>query len=138
MDVTRDVILDLLSLVEAGEASSDSKALVERHLALDPQLARIARARPPRLAAAGVPAPLGKEAEMKTLERAKRLVSWRSLFIALGVFFAVFPVTWSASTRTWHWNLIESPLSAAISAVLATLCWIAFFWIRHRLRAKPS
>ena len=45
MEISRDVILDLLSLVDAGEASADSKALVEHHLAGDPELARIARER---------------------------------------------------------------------------------------------
>ena len=138
MEISRDVILDLLSLVDAGEASADSKALVEHHLGRDPELARIARERIPRLTAAGIPAPLGKETEMKTLERAKRLMSWRSLFIALGIFFAVFPATYSANTKSWHWNLIESPLSAAISVVLAALSWTGFFWIRHRMRGKRS
>lgn len=62
---------------------------------------------------------------------------WR-VFIALGVFFAVFPVTYSAGTRSWHWPVLESPLGAAISVVLAALCWGAVFWIRHRLRGRPS
>lgn len=138
MEISRDVILDLLTLVEAGEASAESRALVEAHLARDPELARIARARVPKLSELGTPAPLAREVEMKSLERAKRLVNWRSVLLALAVFFAVFPVTYSANSRSWHWDLIESPLGAALSAVLAAVCWGAFLAIRHALRARRA
>ena len=41
MEPTRDVIKDLLPLYLAGEASADSRALVEEHLDRDPDLAQI-------------------------------------------------------------------------------------------------
>ena len=136
MDISRDVVMDLLTLVEAGEASEDSKALVESCLAQDPELARAAKARMPRLSSPDIPAPLTKEVEMKTLERAKKLLNWRSVALACGIFFAVAPVTYSANTKTWSWTLLESPLGVLLSAVLAAVCWTVFFWIRHSLRAK--
>ena len=43
MEVTRDVILDLLPLYIAGEVSDDSRALVEGYLETDPALAKIAK-----------------------------------------------------------------------------------------------
>ena len=43
MDVTRDVILDLLPLYLAGEASADTQALVNDHLKHDQDLAQLAR-----------------------------------------------------------------------------------------------
>ena len=42
MNVTKDVILDLLPLYYSDEASPDTRILVERHLADDPGLARLA------------------------------------------------------------------------------------------------
>ena len=44
MNLSRDVKRDLLTLVEAGEASADTRALVARWLAEDPELAREAAA----------------------------------------------------------------------------------------------
>ena len=39
MEVTKDVILDLLPLYSADEASADTRALVEEYLAAHPELA---------------------------------------------------------------------------------------------------
>jgi hypothetical protein len=137
MNVTRDVIIDLLPLVLAGEGSADSKALVEAYLEQDPELARIARARAPRLPSEGAPPPPAKEVEMKTLERTKRLLTWRSVAIGCGVFFGLFPVVISSGRRV-SWFPLESPMGAAISAGLALLFWAGFFWMRRRLRVKGS
>ena len=38
MQVTRDIVRDLLPVYLAGEASADTRAVVEKHLATDPQL----------------------------------------------------------------------------------------------------
>jgi hypothetical protein len=135
MNVTRDVVTDLLALSLAGEASADSKALIESYLAQDPEFARMVAARSDR--PAPPPEPLGPELEMKTLNRAKKLVSWRSAMIACGTFFALFPVTFSAESRGPRWLPLESPAGAVISAVLALGSWGAYFWIRRALRARP-
>ena len=42
MEITRDVILDLLPLYLAGEVSEDTRSLVENYLEEDPKLAAIA------------------------------------------------------------------------------------------------
>lgn len=43
MTVTRDVILDLWPLYQGGELSADSRALVDRFLASDPEFAGVLR-----------------------------------------------------------------------------------------------
>jgi hypothetical protein len=134
MKVTRDVVSDLLPLVLAGEASADSKALVESYLGEDPEFARIVdeRSRP---APENVPAPLAKEVEMKTLERTKQLMSWRSVLIAVAVFFALFPVRFSAH-RGPRWMPVEDPLGSAITVAIALAAFGGFLWIRHSLRGR--
>jgi len=42
MTVTRDVIYDLLPSYFSGDASADTRALVEQHLAADPELKKMA------------------------------------------------------------------------------------------------
>ena len=43
MEVTRNVVLDLMPLYLAGEASADSRVLVESFLDTDPELADLAK-----------------------------------------------------------------------------------------------
>ena len=43
MEITRNVILDLLPLYSADEVSADTRALVEKYLETDPELVNIAK-----------------------------------------------------------------------------------------------
>ncbi len=43
MDITRNVILDLMPLYLAGEVSADTKALIEEYLENDPELTQAAK-----------------------------------------------------------------------------------------------
>lgn len=135
MNVTRDVVIDLLSLVRAGEASEDTRALVESRLKDDPELARIADERSARIAAGSPPPPREREMEMRTLERTRKWLTWRSAMVGAGVFFALFPVYFTAGSSGMHWLPLESPLGAAASAVLAFAFWAVFFWMRSRFGA---
>ena len=71
MEISRNVILDLLPLYIADEASPETSALVEEYLETDPELAKIAD----KLSAAEllkeVPIPITKEHEMEAYQEAK-------------------------------------------------------------------
>ena len=71
MEVTRNVILDLLPLYIANEACQDSRALVEEYLETDPELAKIADKLKSAELLSDVPIPITKEHEMETYEEAK-------------------------------------------------------------------
>jgi len=71
MEITRDVILDLLPLYFAGEVSADTRSLIEEYLSSDQELAKFAE-RSIKLEQSGeVPIPLTKDHEMKAYEKAK-------------------------------------------------------------------
>ncbi|MFN2244947.1 MAG: hypothetical protein ACK2U2_21830 [Anaerolineae bacterium] len=82
MDVTRDVILDLLPLYLADEASADTRVLVEKYLETDPELARTAE----QSAATGLPKdmpiPLTKEDAMEAYKKANQWMVIRTLGLA--------------------------------------------------------
>jgi hypothetical protein len=82
MNITRDVILDLLPLYVAKEASADTCALVEEYLKTDPEVAAMAK----DPAAAGlpndVPVPLTPEVRMQAYKDAKRYMFWRTVVVA--------------------------------------------------------
>jgi hypothetical protein len=85
MKVTRDVILDLLPLYLAEEASADTKALVREYLEGDPELARAARESAARKLSEQTPAPLGKEKAMEAYKEARHQLNKRIVTLA-GIF----------------------------------------------------
>ena len=85
MNVTRDVIKDLLPLYAAGEASADTRALVGSFLSGDPELLRLAEA-----LKAGEVAPepaLPQEAGREALRRTRRLLRRRSWLLGRNLLY---------------------------------------------------
>jgi len=92
MELHRDVIVDLLPQYLAGEASAETRRLVESWVARDPELARLAEAGRRDLAELKPPAIERKEPQTMELENVKRLALIRTLvlsFLFSGVFLAV-------------------------------------------------
>ena len=71
MEITRDVILDLLPLYVAGEVSENTRVLIEQYLDTDPDLNKLSE----RIAAmhlkGDIPVPLTQEDKMKSYIRAR-------------------------------------------------------------------
>jgi anti-sigma factor RsiW len=100
MEITRNVILDLLPLYLDDEVSADTRALVATYLETDPELASMAQ----RLAKTGlprdVPVPLTKEDEMQAYKEAKRLMFLRTVVIAVTI-STVFLCTLGLLATVW-------------------------------------
>ena len=71
MEISRNVILDLLPLYIADEASPETSALVEEYLETDPELAKIADKLSGAELLKEVPIPITKEHEMEAYQEAK-------------------------------------------------------------------
>ena len=136
MKITRDVITDLLPAYLSGEASADTRAMVEEFLKSDPEFAQQARSaqRPDLLRAAPVSLPPGQE--RIALARTKSLLRRRTWLLALALFFTAFPFSFVAeSERGLVWMMLRDfPAGAAASGVLALLCWAGYVMTHHRLR----
>jgi anti-sigma factor RsiW len=89
MEVTRDIILDLLPLYLAGEASDDSRALIERYLESDPALAKIAEQSAEIDSVEDIPVPLTTEDQMEAYKEAKQQMFWRILALAVVIAFTL-------------------------------------------------
>jgi len=77
MDITRNVILDLLPLYVADEVSTDTRTLVEEYLESDPELAKVAKQLEPFEKPKKIPVPISQDAEMEAYRRARR---WQIFF----------------------------------------------------------
>jgi predicted anti-sigma-YlaC factor YlaD len=90
MTVTRDVVLDLLPLYLANEASADTRILVEKYLETDPELAHMAAESAELLLPDDSPVPLTTEDQMKAYLEAKRFMFRRNLTWAIVIGLAIF------------------------------------------------
>jgi len=83
MEITRNVILDLLPLYLADEASADTRALVEKYLETDPELAKAAKQSAAMELPGDIPIPLTKEDEMEAYRKTKRLMFLGTVILAV-------------------------------------------------------
>jgi len=85
MEISRNVILDLLPMYFANELSEDSRTLVEKHLEDDPQLAKLARKSEAMALSEKIPVPLTQNGELMAYRKAKRVIMWRTIAVAVAI-----------------------------------------------------
>lgn len=84
MKITRDVILDLLPLYIAGEASTDTNSLVEKYLETDPELFKLAQDQMKKLNLSDeIPVPLTEDDKMKAYRKTRWLMFVYIVFLAI-------------------------------------------------------
>lgn len=137
MEVTRDVIQDLIPVYLEGEASPATRALVEDWLGRDPELAARVRAG----ADAGLPGPAPApppDLELRAVARTRSvLVRMRWLF-ALGWVFTAAGSSMRLTFADGHLSgvylaLAGHPFVLAGCLGLGALFWIGYFRLRRRL-----
>lgn len=142
MNVQREVILDLLPVYLAGEASLATRSLVEEFLAQDTELAESVRSEQSnRFLTTPLPE-LPQELELKSLNRTRYLLGWQRWLFGLGIGFSAVGLTSEFSfnkghLREFHFLMRDDPSLFGTCLALGLVCWIAYFFIRHRLRT-PS
>lgn len=136
MKITRDVITDLLPVYLSGEASADTRALVENFFKEDPEFAKLAKADWSLALTQAIPGTLSQEDEMAALARARAAVRRRSLFLAFALMFTGFLAGFYFDRSGVHWIWRDFSGGAVACGVLALICWISFFMIKHPLRAS--
>ena len=134
MNITKDVIADLMPLYEAGEASADTRALVEAFLKADPGLLS-ERSVDQTLKTAVAPAV--EQERRRALERTVSLLKRRQTFFALALCFTLMPMSFTFSSSTgisWlMWR--DAPDAARAFVAGAVVCWAVFLKVRSQLRA---
>lgn len=135
MNFSREVLDDLVTLYLAGEASADTRALVEEQLAHDPELARqVEEARSSRLSLPTAP-PVTPTAEKLALERTRQLLKSRSSTLVVAAIFTVLPLSFAFDESGITYLLIrDDPVVGTAWWLTAAVMWIAHLVIRRRLR----
>ena len=81
MEITRNVIIDLLPLYIEDEACDDTKRLVREYLETDPELAEMAKETADMKLPDDAPVPLTWEDKMEAYKEAKRLMLIRTIML---------------------------------------------------------
>ncbi len=136
MKITRDVIIDLLPLYLANEASEESRKLIEQFLADDPALAKLVEQSDHESWRNDVPVPLKKEDEMKSFEKTKQILFQQKLFLALAVGMTLLLVAFRFDEKEVEWLWINSPAAGWAIFVAATVFWIAFLNVAYLLNKR--
>lgn len=130
-----DVMDDLLTLYLAGEASAETKALVEAHAAENPAFAeRLAAAQGVTLPPIGAPA-LGEDAELRALKHTRQFLFLRTMFLAWAVLFTLLPLLFTfgpEGVRFVIWG--RHPGLVASFWSLAAASWVAASVMHRQVR----
>src|SRR5690242_17979728 len=138
MNITRDVVTDLLPIYFSGEASGDTKILVEDYFRQDADFERIARsaATPLETLRTATPIAANPEKEKRDLESVRWSLRRRQWLFAGSLFLTLFPLSFfftfthgqlvSLTVRDALWN-------AAFHWSLAAVLWFPNF---ARLRRR--
>ena len=135
MKVTDEVMNDLLTLHLAGEASADTKALIESHAGQNAAFASKLEASGAlssfRLPDGGPPS----DHELKTLTETRKFILLRTVFWAGGILFTLLPLVFTFDERGVeflvlgrHAGLMWSFWSIAVAA------WTACYVMHRQIR----
>ena len=131
MKITCDIVTDLWPLYQSGEASADTRALIEEYLREDPEFARRLREEALSLLEP-VPVDLQPDHEMKAFTRTKRALTTRDWPLFLAILFSCFAFGRIVSDTSWE----VSPRAFIATAAVAGVFWILFL-VRVARRLAP-
>lgn len=137
MNITRDIVADLLPAYLSGEASADTKALIEELAARDPAIAGlVASASLERTDAMPTSVALPPNLEHDIVTRTRALLRRRSWTLALALFFTTLPFVFAFdSNGITFWMMRDEPGSRLF---LLAAAWLWFDYIRQSRRLRAT
>ena len=130
MKITREVVTDLLPVYFSGEASSDTKSLVEDYFSENPDFERMARSAgtPLDTLRAARPVATGSEKEKRDIENVRRGIDRRKWLFGLSLFLTLSPF-WFYFTHGHLASLIvgDNLWKAAFDWSMAAVFWFLYF-----------
>jgi hypothetical protein len=138
MNVTREVVTDLLPIYFSGEASGDTKVLVEDYFRQDPDFERIARsaATPLETLRAAAPIAAGPEKEKRDLESVLWGLRRRQWLFGVSLFLTLAPLTDFINGHSVSLMARDAAWHAAFDWSLAAVLWFIYFGRVHRRTAS--
>jgi hypothetical protein len=139
MNVTREVILDLLPVYLSGEASVGTRTLIEEFLKQDPELAKKIRSEWMEKMSEAAPSVLPPELELRAFRKTKRLLGWQKWLLGFAIFFTLIPASFQSTISggqitKFQFFLENYPAEGGLCLAFAAAFWFGYFLLRRRLR----
>lgn len=131
MNVTTEVITDLLPVYFAKECSKDTKLLVEEFFKANPEFERHAgelRSPFPNT----IPPALDKEDAIRLLGKIRWLLKVRSYIMAFAILCSLAPFSFTFTEGKFYWFYAGSPNTAIIYGVAAVVLWVSYAVIKRK------
>ncbi|MFZ0335978.1 MAG: hypothetical protein WAN10_17525 [Candidatus Acidiferrales bacterium] len=137
MNISREVVTDLLPVYFSGEASADTRSLVEDYFRGDPDFERVARSAATPLEALRHAARVAPDAEQekRDLECVHRGLRRNKALFGVALFCTLAPLAFFFSNGHFFWLIREDPWEAAFLWSMATILWLGYF---GRLRRRTT
>ena len=136
MNVTREVITDLLPLYFSGEASADTHAMVEEFFRQDPEFAHLARRMSEvreRLVLREVAGPEAA-AEKNALKKTREMVQARNAWLGFAIAYTLAPLLFFKHHGEWWIMFRENPEAARMFFFFGFFCWVVYLFYYTKLR----
>ena len=129
MNVTREVVTDLLPIYFSGDASADTRVLVEDYFRQDPDFERIARSAATPLETLRTAAPIaaGPEKEKCDLESVRWRLQWRKVLLGVSLYLTLVPLSFYSHGHIVSPMVRTAPWEAALYWSLAVFFWYIYF-----------
>ena len=141
MNVTRDVITDLLPIYLAGEASAGTRVLLEEYLRDNPDFAAEMHEQLEKSAALLTPAAvaLSPDHEKVTFERIRRFNRRRTHLLAFAIAWTLIPLSFAFADGWVNWIMLrDNPKAAVYFWIAAAACWVGYYLMGRRMRSHAA
>lgn len=134
MNITRDVVKDLLTVYLAGDASADTRAVVEEWLRSDRELAgAVELARGLKLPEVAPPRPT---VEKRAFDRTRRRLRWRGVLLGAAIYFTTLPLAVTFGSDGFRGLLLEDWTARVPVLVVAAALWVVYWRTSRGLGAR--
>jgi hypothetical protein len=139
VNISENIIIDLLPAYFAKEASAETCALIDAYVAEHPAFAKAMRAahKPEghgtHLTNLGTPHP---SSAVQAMGRVQGLLRWRSTLMALAIFFSLAPFSFAIQNGQLQWAMLrDAPGAALLYAIAAVIAWGAFVVLKRKMNS---
>jgi ferric-dicitrate binding protein FerR (iron transport regulator) len=133
MTITRDIVQDLLAVYLAGDASPDTRSLVEDWLNKDRDLARQVEAARRDLPSVALPE---RSVEMRALTSTKRRLRRKGILLGMAIWVTALPLTVRFNSEGFQGLMITDWPERAIVLSMAAVLWALYARVSRGLRVS--
>ena len=131
MNVSEDIVTDLLPLFYSGDCSEDTKILVEEYMRKNPDFRSKSEAWLKTTLPGSVPHRPEVNDEMKALKKTKWLLRLRAFLLAFAILNTLNPFSFSWTQGKMYWLIAQSPSTAIGYGITAIFFCAAYIVVRR-------